>query len=163
MLLFYSLYSLVEEDIPEEELYQYTRHRWLYGTFYFLIPTEILTTARCNEHEYIAKRYRKFNVTALVDAAVGAAGNSAKFCKALFSLSPRDMFSKPHKFRANANVFINLGVKLLKCTEGQYNKVFLITMDNGAEVVAKIPNPNAGPAFYMTASEVATRHFVSGI
>lgn len=34
-------------------------------------------------------------------------------------------------------------------------------MDNGDEVVAKIPNPNAGPAFYMMASEVATRHLVS--
>ena len=52
------------------------------------------------------------------------------------------------------------GVKLLKCTEGQYNKTFLMTMDNGAEVLARIPNPNAGPAFYMTASEVATWHFV---
>lgn len=35
-----------------------------------------------------------------------------------------------------------------------------MTMENGAEVVAKIPNPNAGPAFYTTASEVATRDFV---
>ena len=33
-------------------------------------------------------------------------------------------------------------------------------MDNRAEVLVKIPNPNAGPAFYTTASEVATRHFV---
>lgn len=36
-----------------------------------------------------------------------------------------------------------------------------MTMDNGVEVLAKIPNPNAGPAFYTTASDVATRHFVS--
>jgi hypothetical protein len=55
---------------------------------------------------------------------------------------------------------MNSGVKLLKCIEGQYNKAFLMTMDNGAEVLARIPNPNAGPAFYTTASEVATRHFV---
>ena len=53
------------------------------------------------------------------------------------------------------------GVKVLKCVEGQYNKVFILTMDNGFECVAKIPNPNAGPAYYLTASEVATRHFVS--
>ena len=53
-----------------------------------------------------------------------------------------------------------VGVKLLKCTEGQYNKAFLLTMDNKVEVLAKIPNPNAGPDFYMTASEVATRHLV---
>ncbi|GAB1217168.1 hypothetical protein ATERTT37_006393 [Aspergillus terreus] len=30
-------------------------------------------------------------------------------------------------------------------------------MDNGTEVVAKLPNPNAGPAHYTTASEVATQ------
>ncbi|EPE35310.1 hypothetical protein GLAREA_11009 [Glarea lozoyensis ATCC 20868] len=76
-------------------------------------------------------RYRKFNVSAFVDGAVNAAGNCARSC-----------------------------VKLLKCTEGQYNKAFLMTMDNGAEVIVKIPNPNAGPAFYTTASEVATRHFL---
>lgn len=49
---------------------------------------------------------------------------------------------------------------MLKFLEGQHNKAFLITMDNGAEVVAKIPNPIAGPAFYTTASEIATRDFV---
>jgi hypothetical protein len=54
-----------------------------------------------------------------------------------------------------------LGIKVLKCLEGQYNKAFLMTMDNGVEVLAKIPNPNAGSAFYTTASEVATRSFVS--
>lgn len=37
-----------------------------------------------------------------------------------------------------------------------------MTMDNGVEVVAKLPNPNAGPPFYTTASEVATRQFVRG-
>ncbi|KAH6675935.1 hypothetical protein B0J14DRAFT_447581, partial [Halenospora varia] len=51
-------------------------------------------------------------------------------------------------------------VKLLKCTEGQYNKAFLMTIGNGAEVLTKIPNFNPGPAFYTTASEVATRYFV---
>jgi hypothetical protein len=34
-------------------------------------------------------------------------------------------------------------------------------MDDGDEVVAKLPNPNAGPPFYTLSSEVATRHFVS--
>lgn len=33
-------------------------------------------------------------------------------------------------------------------------------MDNGDEVVAELPNPNEGHAFYATASEVATRDFV---
>jgi len=34
-------------------------------------------------------------------------------------------------------------------------------MDNDKEVIAKLPNPNAGPEFFLTASEVATRTFVS--
>jgi hypothetical protein len=34
-------------------------------------------------------------------------------------------------------------------------------MDNGSEIFAKLPNPIAGPAFYTTSSEVATREFVS--
>jgi hypothetical protein len=33
-------------------------------------------------------------------------------------------------------------------------------MNNGAEIFAKLPNPNAGPAHYTTASEVATRKLV---
>ncbi|TVY92124.1 Altered inheritance of mitochondria protein, mitochondrial [Lachnellula willkommii] len=53
-----------------------------------------------------------------------------------------------------------LAVELDHCIEGQYNKAFLMTMDNGVQVLAKIPNPNAGSAFYTTASEVATRNFV---
>lgn len=36
-------------------------------------------------------------------------------------------------------------------------------MDNGLEVFAKLPNPIAGPAYYTTASEVATREFVCPI
>ncbi|KAF2455315.1 kinase-like domain-containing protein [Lineolata rhizophorae] len=103
-----------EEEIPEEELYRYTRYRWL-----------------CNGPENLAVRYRKFNISALVDATVNAVGDGARPC-----------------------------VKLLKCIEGQYNKAFIMTMDNGVEVLAKIPNPNAGPVFYTTASEVATRHFL---
>ena len=41
------------------------------------------------------------------------------------------------------------------------NKAYILTMDNGTEVLAKLPNPYAGPSFYTTASEVATRTFVS--
>jgi hypothetical protein len=52
---------------------------------------------------------------------------------------------------------------MVKCIEGQFNKAFVMTMDNGVEVLAKIPNRNAGSAFYTTASEVATRNFVSGV
>lgn len=49
----------------------------------------------------------------------------------------------------------------MKYVEGQYNKTFLITFDDGSEVVAKLPNPNAGPKLLTTASEVATMEYVS--
>lgn len=53
------------------------------------------------------------------------------------------------------------GTRVIKFREGQYNKSFLLTFDDNSEVVAKIPNPNAGPRFFTTASEVATMEFVS--
>ncbi|KAH7378575.1 hypothetical protein BKA64DRAFT_714345 [Cadophora sp. MPI-SDFR-AT-0126] len=83
------------------------------------------------ESEQLAMRYRKFNVLGLVDASVRAAGKGAKAC-----------------------------VEIVKCIEGQYNKAFLMKMDNGEVVVARLPHPNAGPAFYTTASEVATRRLL---
>ncbi|KAL2368629.1 hypothetical protein RJZ57_006990, partial [Blastomyces gilchristii] len=55
------------------------------------------------------------------------------------------------------------GAKVLKCSEGLHNKAFILTMDNGVELLAKLPNPNAGPAHYTTASEVATCHFLREI
>lgn len=48
----------------------------------------------------------------------------------------------------------------MKYREGQYNKTFLLTFDNGYEAVAKIPNPNAGPKLFTIASEVATMDYV---
>lgn len=51
-------------------------------------------------------------------------------------------------------------IKMKKIGEGSYNKVFRLVFDTGAVVIAKIPNPNAGPARYTTASEVATMEFV---
>ncbi len=48
-----------------------------------------------------------------------------------------------------------------KLSEGQYNKVFLLEMDDGTETIAKVPNPNAGEPNLTTASEVATMDFVS--
>ncbi|KAJ5573480.1 uncharacterized protein N7459_007907, partial [Penicillium hispanicum] len=44
--------------------------------------------------------------------------------------------------------------------EGSFNKALLLTMDDGNEVVAKIPCPNAGPPSLTTASEVATLKFL---
>ncbi|GFN20339.1 phosphotransferase family protein [Aspergillus tubingensis] len=50
-----------------------------------------------------------------------------------------------------------------KIGEGSYNKSFKLTMDNGKTVIARIPNPNAGPAYLTTASEVATMDFLRTI
>lgn len=52
-------------------------------------------------------------------------------------------------------------VSMIKLAEGGYNKVFRLVMDDGKTVIARIPNPNAGPSFYTTASEVATMELVS--
>lgn len=52
---------------------------------------------------------------------------------------------------------------ITKLAEGGFNKVFRLRMTDGKTVLARIPNPNAGPAFYATASEVATIEFVSPV
>ncbi|GAB1208000.1 hypothetical protein APSETT445_006737 [Aspergillus pseudonomiae] len=51
-------------------------------------------------------------------------------------------------------------VNISKLPEGNFNKAFLATMQDGRELVVKIPNPNAGPSHYTTASEVATMQYV---
>ncbi|EAS36249.3 phosphotransferase enzyme family protein [Coccidioides immitis RS] len=50
--------------------------------------------------------------------------------------------------------------EVVKLSEGQYNKVFQLTMHDGREVIAKLPNPNAGRLHFTTASEVATMDFL---
>lgn len=47
-----------------------------------------------------------------------------------------------------------------KCADGMYNKAFILTMEDGKQVIAKVPNPNAGRPYFTTASEVATMDFV---
>lgn len=47
----------------------------------------------------------------------------------------------------------------MKFPEGNFNKAFLLKMDDGKEVVAKLPNPNAGIPRLTTASEVASMDF----
>ncbi|KAF2172794.1 hypothetical protein M409DRAFT_35412 [Zasmidium cellare ATCC 36951] len=54
-------------------------------------------------------------------------------------------------------------VKLAKLSEGSFNKAFLLTMDNGKEMIAKLPNPNAGYEHLTTASEVATMDYVRNV
>lgn len=52
-------------------------------------------------------------------------------------------------------------VGIEKYPDGMYNKALLLTMDDGTQAVAKVPNPNAGRPHFTTASEVATMEFVS--
>ncbi|KAM5468853.1 hypothetical protein MauCBS54593_004848 [Microsporum audouinii] len=58
---------------------------------------------------------------------------------------------------------INSCIKVEKLPEGDFNKTFLITFQNGKQVIAKIPNRNAGLPFYNTASEVATMDFARNL
>ncbi|KAG6057669.1 hypothetical protein E4U17_001090 [Claviceps sp. LM77 group G4] len=50
-------------------------------------------------------------------------------------------------------------LRIEKFPDGFYNRILLLTLGNGKEVVAKIPNPNAGRPHFTTASEVATMKF----
>lgn len=45
--------------------------------------------------------------------------------------------------------------------DGLHSKTFLLEMDDGAQVVAKLPTPCAGRPQFTTASEVATMDYVS--
>lgn len=51
-------------------------------------------------------------------------------------------------------------VRVQKCPDGLYNKAYIFRMDDGREVIGKVPNPNAGFPHYSTASEVATMDYV---
>jgi hypothetical protein len=51
-------------------------------------------------------------------------------------------------------------LQVIKLPEGLFNRVFLLVMDNGSEVIARIPTAAAGPAHLVTASEVATMEFM---
>lgn len=50
-------------------------------------------------------------------------------------------------------------ISMEKLPEGNFNKVLLVQLDNGREVVARLRNPNAGPVNLVTASEVATMEY----
>lgn len=95
-----------------EALNRFTSGRWLW-----------------DEHQQLACRYVKFDMSNLLKLAASAIGS--KSC-----------------------------VQVIKISEGQYNKVFLLTMGDGREAIAKLPNPNAGRPHFTTANEVATMDFV---
>jgi hypothetical protein len=54
-------------------------------------------------------------------------------------------------------------VSLEKVGEGNYNKAYRLVLQDGQNIIAKIPHPNAGPSAYTTASEVATMDFARTI
>lgn len=79
------------------------------------------------EEQQLRDCYRKFNVPELQRAAAKSVG--ARAC---------------------------VNIAKLTVGEGSFNKVFRLVMDNGKVVIVWIPNPNSGPAYLTTASEVAT-------
>ncbi|KUL81636.1 hypothetical protein ZTR_09649 [Talaromyces verruculosus] len=54
-------------------------------------------------------------------------------------------------------------VRVEKFVDGMFNRTFLLTMQDGKEVVGKVPNPNAGQPYYTTASQVATMDFARNV
>ncbi|KDQ10628.1 hypothetical protein BOTBODRAFT_163507, partial [Botryobasidium botryosum FD-172 SS1] len=54
-------------------------------------------------------------------------------------------------------------VRMEKIAEGGYNRIFCLTMEDGFEVIARFPYPSTVPAFYATASEIATLRFLQTI
>ncbi|CAG7974253.1 unnamed protein product [Penicillium nalgiovense] len=50
-------------------------------------------------------------------------------------------------------------IEVQKPPEGNFSKVFLLTMDDGKKMITKLPNPNARPQYFTTASEVATMNY----
>ncbi|KAL4894696.1 hypothetical protein BDV59DRAFT_212029 [Aspergillus ambiguus] len=52
---------------------------------------------------------------------------------------------------------------ITKLAERDFDKVFRLSMDDRKIILARIPNLNAGPAFYATASKVATKEFVRDV
>lgn len=84
-----------------------------------------------DEEQQLHDRYRRFNVPEIQRIAAASVGAKAKEC-----------------------------VDMKKLAEGSFNKAFRLTMDNGSVVIVRMPNPNAGPTYYTTASEVATMDFV---
>ncbi|KMQ48464.1 hypothetical protein HL42_0925 [Trichophyton rubrum] len=83
-----------------------------------------------NEPQQLEARYVRFNIDALAEIAASCLGHDPASC-----------------------------VKIEKMPEGNFNKSFLLTMANGSQVIARVPNPNSGFPHFTTASEVATMDF----
>ncbi|KAL8826673.1 MAG: hypothetical protein Q9170_007313 [Blastenia crenularia] len=88
----------------------------------------------CNETFEMAQRHVRFNMNELCQIAAKALAASSGPC-----------------------------IKVDKYPDGMHNKTFLFTLQDGAEVVVKVPNPNAGRPHFTTASEVATMDFMRNV
>ncbi|PGH29552.1 hypothetical protein GX50_07694 [[Emmonsia] crescens] len=99
-----------------------------------------------------------------------AAPNNSELCeytRARFLLGEVEQMAK-RRIQFNMHELASTAAKAVgatrcldiqKCPDGLYNKAFMLSMDTGKQVIAKIPNPNAGRPYYTTASEVATMDF----
>ncbi|KAM5490304.1 hypothetical protein MaudMau93_002502 [Microsporum audouinii] len=83
-----------------------------------------------DEEYQYAKRYIRFNIDKLCNLVTSVVGNG------ISSVSKVDKM------------------------EGGFHKALLMTLENGTEIVAKIPCPHAGLPMYSTASEAAVLEFV---
>ncbi|KAL9094147.1 MAG: hypothetical protein Q9165_003562 [Trypethelium subeluteriae] len=83
-----------------------------------------------NERDQLQRRYLRFDLKALIKVVEDAAG-SGSTC-----------------------------AEISKLPEGNFNKTFLVTMQNRHQVIARLPNPNAGRSHYTIASEVATMDYM---
>lgn len=82
------------------------------------------------EAEQLRRRYVKFNLQALQRACETAVGTDMR-C-----------------------------TEITRLPEGNFNKTFMMTMRSGAQIIARVANPNAGHPHYTIASEVATMDYV---
>ncbi|KAL3485642.1 kinase-like domain-containing protein [Aspergillus germanicus] len=90
-----------------------------------------------NESQESTQRHAPFNVDELAKLAVRAAeetSNGRREC-----------------------------IDIEKLADGMHNKAIRFTMDDGFQVIGKVPNPNAGLPHYTTASEVATMDFMRSV
>jgi hypothetical protein len=108
---------MLQADAAEDDIFSYKAQRWLW-----------------NEPEQFQRRYRKFDIEALAQAAEKAAGPGAKCAE------------------------------VTKLPEGNFNKTLLVRMHDGRQFIARLPNPNAGQPHYTTASEspndLTTKHWL---
>lgn len=83
-----------------------------------------------NEREQLERRYLNFNLKALIRVAEDAVGSGSRCAE------------------------------VTKLPEGNFNKTFVVEMQDGRQVIARLPNSNAGQSHFTTASEVATMDYV---